>query len=251
MGFLVSFPLAAETLQPTKTINLDSLKLPTSKCGTKSEEGVTQMFWVDDDHVAVNLWAAPCPGDPPSAKLAEEVVVFDRAGSIQATAQVNDLISIARGPRGTIAGSASGKLVLFDAQVHSKETLDCPHGSQACGITLSPDRGPNSKFAVCSFLNAQQFCDFYDGWPTKKLSSAPVEATGSEDPYTHLLNDGFHPAWRVGADEIWSFSDGRLMRSGDGKGKSFVSDEDYVGKNGGGCIGTQTGCSTRYLDSAE
>jgi hypothetical protein len=237
MGFLVGFSLAAQTPRRTKTVDLNSLKLAGSKCGTKWQEGGSQLIWVDDNRFAVSLWAAPCPDHPPFETSSKEVVVFDSSGSLQSTARRDDIISIARGPRGTIAGSVSGRLVLFDAQVRPTQTLDCPDGSQACGITLAPDHELNSDFAVCSSAKAQQVCDFYNGWPASKLSSTKVAGPGSQDPYTRLASGRFNAEWRVSADEIWSFSNGRLKRSSDGKRMSVISGEDYVGQNGGGCDG--------------
>lgn len=232
LGISLSSMVAAQSPTPLKTIDLNRVKIYGQSCESKWGDGNSRVIWLDDQHFAAFHFAATCSD-------AREVAVFDSAGSAQAAARLDGLLSVSRGPRGTIAGVYPGKIELFDTQLHLKQSLDCPNGPKGCWITLAPDSAFNSEFAVCSLAGKQQVCDFYRDWPAEKVSSGTTAISAisaTENPYTHATDIG-PPSWQVGNGETWSFNNGLLKRAGVGKTSSPVSSEDFVGKNGGNCEG--------------
>ena len=228
--------LAAQSPKPLKTIDLNRVKIAGPECDSKWQDGNSQMIWVSEQSFVVFSTSAPCSNVVPSSKSAIVVVVLDSTGSVQATARRDDLIALSGGPRGTIAGLGWGNIELLDTQLRPEQRLDCPNRSQPCAITLAPSSAFGSEFAVCSSADAEQVCDFYRGWPAEKSSSDNTAISNAENPYTHVAGDG-HANWRVGPEEVWSFNNGKLIRTGDVKASPLVSPEDFVGKNGGGCGG--------------
>jgi hypothetical protein len=240
LGISLSSLLAAQSPKPLKTIDLNRVKIAAPERDSKWQ-GYSKVFWLDDQHFAAFLSAATCSGAVAPCAAAHpqpsvEVAVFDSAGAAQTAARRDGLISVARGPRGTIAGFSWGKIELLDTQLHLKQSLDCPNESKSCGITLAPSSAFNSEFAVCSNANAQQVCEFYRGWPAEKVSSGTTAVSAAENPYTHAADVG-NASWQVGDGETWSFNNGLLTRAGVGRASSPVSSEDFVGKNGGNCEG--------------
>jgi hypothetical protein len=221
--------LVAQSPTPLKTIDLNRVKIYGQACESKWREGLSRVIWLDDQHFAAFHFAATCSD-------AREVAVFDSAGFARAAARLDGLLSVSRGPRGTIAGVYPRKIELLDTQLRLKQRLDCPNGPKGCWITLAPNSALNSEFAVCSHSDAQQVCEFYRDWPAEKVSSGTTAISGTEDPYTHAVYIG-HPSWQVGNGETWSFDNGQLTRAGVGKASSLVSSKDFVGKNGGHCEG--------------
>lgn len=237
LGISLSTPLIAQTPSPLKTIDLNKIKIQGQACESKWRDGYSKVLWVDDQHLAVFLLAASCSNGVAPLQPSAEVAVFDSAGSAQAAANLDGIISVSRGPHGTIAGLGWGKVELLDTQLRLKQRLDCPNGSNACGITLSPSSAFDSDFALCSTVHAQQVCDFYRDWPAEKVPSKTAATSTPENPYTHDANFG-HGPWQVGGGETWSFDNNlRLMRAGVGKASSPVSAEDFAGKGGGNCDG--------------
>jgi hypothetical protein len=236
LGISLSTSLAAQSPTPLKTIDLNKIKIHGQACESNWRDGFSQVVWLDDQHLAAFLLTATCSDAVAPPQPAGEVAVFDSAGSAQAAARREGLISVSRGPRGTIAGLSWGKIELLDTQLRLKQSLDCPNGSQSCGITLAPSSAFDSEFALCSKVDAQQVCEFYRDWPTEKVSSKTTATSAPENPYTHAANIG-HASWQVADGETWSFNNGRLTRAGVGKSPSLVSSEDFVGKNGGNCEG--------------
>jgi hypothetical protein len=213
LGISLSIPLIAQSPTPLKTIDLNKIKFQGQACKSKWGDGFSQVLWVDDQHLAVFLLAASCSGGAAPLQPSAEVAVFDSAGLAQAAAHLDGIISVSRGPRGTIAALSWGKIELLDTQLRLKQRLDCPNG---CGITLSPRSAFDSEFALCSTVHAQQVCDFYRDWPAEKVSSTTAATSTPENPYTHAANSG-HGPWQVGGGETWSFDNGRLTRAGVGK----------------------------------
>jgi hypothetical protein len=238
--------LAAQTPTPLKTIDLNKVKFQGAQCPSKWQDGYSQLIWVDDQHFAVFLLSDECSDTVANPKPGAKVAVFDSTGSTLAASHRDDFISIFRGPKGTVAGLSWGKIDLLDYQLHPIRTLDCPDGSQSCGITLAPSSAFDSAFALCSVKTAQRTCDFYRDWPAVRISSATIPE--AEDPYTHLIvsgYSGYNAQWRVGPDEIWAFSDGVLRSLHTDGTSSPVSPEDFVGKNGGGCDGELSSAESR------
>jgi hypothetical protein len=233
LGISLSSLLAAQSPKPLKTIDLNKVKIAGLECASKWRDGFSEVIWLDDQHFAASLLGTPCPDAVTAPQPAGGVAVFDSAGSAQAAASRDDLLSISRGPRGTIAGLRWGKIELLDTQLRLKQSLDCPNGSKSCGITLAPGSAFNSEFAVCSNADAQQVCDFYSDWPAEKVSSA---ISAAEDPYTHAAGRG-NASWQVGNGETWSFNNGLVIRARADKASSLVNSEDFIGKNGGNCDG--------------
>jgi hypothetical protein len=236
LGISLSSLLPAQSPKPLETIDLNRVKIHGPGCESKWQDGYSHLIWLDDQHFAAFLLAATCSDAMPPPQPAAEVAVFDNSGAVQAATRRDGLISISRGPRGTIAGLSWGKIDLLDSQLRSKQSLDCPNGSKSCGITLAPSSEFNSEFAVCSDADAQQVCDFYRDWPAEKVSSGTAAISAAENPYTHATEVG-HPSWQVGNGQTWSFNNGLLTRVGADKASSLVSSEDFVGKNGGNCEG--------------
>lgn len=236
LGISLSTSLIAQSSAPLKTIDLNKIKIQGQACESKWGDGFSEVLWPDDQHLVVFLLAASCSGGAAPIQPSAEVAVFDNAGSAQAAAHLDGIISVSRGPRGTIAALSWGKIELLDTQLRLKQRLDCPNGSNSCGITLSPNSVFDTEFALCSTVSAQQICDFYRDWPSEKVPSKTAETSTYENPYTHAPHFGRGP-WQVGGGETWSFDNGRLMRVGVGKSSSPVSAEDFVGKNGGNCDG--------------
>ena len=228
-GISLSSLLVAQSPTPSKTIDLNKVKIYGQACESKWRDGLSRLIWLDDRHFAAFHFAATCSD-------AREVAVFDSAGPAQAAARLDGLLSVSRGPRGTIAGVYPGKIDLLDTQLRLKQSLDCPNGPKGCWITLAPNSAFNSEFAVCSYADAQQVCGFYRDWPAEKISSRTTAISGAEDPYTHAAYIG-HPSWQVGNGETWFFDNGLLTRAGVGKASSLVSSKDFAGKNGGHCEG--------------
>jgi hypothetical protein len=237
LGISLSTPLIAQSPTPLKTIDLNKIKVQGQACESKWGGGFSNVLWVDDQHLAVSRLAASCSGGAAPLQPSAEVAVFDSAGSAQAAAHLDGIISVSRGPRGTIAALSWGKIELLDTQLRLKQRLDCPNGSSSCGITLAPSSAFDSEFALCSTVRAQQVCDFYRDWPAEKVPSKTAATPTPENPYTHAANFG-HGPWQVGGGETWSIvNNWRLIRAGVGKSSSPVSAEDFAGMNGGNCHG--------------
>ena len=235
LGISLSSLLAAQSPKPWKTINLNKVKIHGQACESKWQDGFSQVIWFDDQHFAAFLLAT-CRGAEAPPQPTGEVAVFDSKGAAQAAARRDNLISISRGPRGTIAGLAWGKIELLDTQLRLKQGLHCPNGLNSCGITLAPSSAFDSEFAVCSSADATQNCEFYRGWPAEKVPSGTTAISVAENPYTHAASVG-EASWQVGNGETWYFNNGQLMRAGVGKASSLVSSEDFLGKDGGYCEG--------------
>jgi hypothetical protein len=236
LGISLSAFLTAQSPRPLKTIDLNKIKIQGQACESKWEDGNSQVIWVDDQHLAAFTLTTCSDGvAPPQTEI--RVAVFDSAGSVQAATNLDGIISFSRGPHGTIAGFGGEKIELLDTQLRLKQRLDCPDGSNACGITLAPSAAFNSDFALCSTVHAQQVCDFYRDWPAEKVPSKTASTATPENPYTHDANFGRGP-WQVGGGETWSFDNNfRLVRAGVGRSSSLVTTEDFVGKGGGNCDG--------------
>ena len=96
---------------------------------------------------------------------------------------------------------------------------------------------------MCSTVDQQQqVCDFYGGWPAVKSRQAKSRP---EDPYSHFVGSSANAHWQVAPGETWFFDSGRLKSSDANKVVSPVSSEDFVGSQGGGCTGEQSGVGPR------
>ena len=231
LGISLNLLLTAQSPKPFRTVDLTRAKIAGSQCQIKLPEGLSSVVWLDDERLMASSFAAQCQDESASPATATEVVVFDIAGSVQATERTAVTL-FAKGPRGTIAAMRSGEIELLDVQLHHQQTLTWPNSPKSCGITLAPNSLLDSEFAVCSVeVPQQQVCDFYRGWPAVMFRRANSQP---EDPYSHLVD---RHAWKVGINEIWFFSNGHLTRSEANKVSSPVSSEDFVGKDGGGCNG--------------
>jgi hypothetical protein len=111
--FVICISLPAQSPTPLKTIDLNSVKIHGQACESKWRDGFSRVIWLDDQHFAVIHFAATCSD-------AREVAVFDTAGSGKAAARLDGLLSVSRGPRGTIAGVYAGKIELLDTQLRLK-----------------------------------------------------------------------------------------------------------------------------------
>jgi hypothetical protein len=234
-GISLTSSLAAQAPKPSKKIDLDRIKIHGQVCENRWGDGYSQVLWVDDQHLATFLLAS-CLDGAALRQPSGQVIVFDGTGSVEAAAQRDGLISVFRGPRGTIAGLSWGKVELLDSRLGLKQSLDCPGESQSCGIILAPSPTSDSEFALCSTVKTQRVCEFYEGWPAKKIPPEATAVCASKNPYKDVADIG-HTSWQVGGGETWFFDNGRLTRAGVGNPVSLVSSEDFVGKNGGNCDG--------------
>ena len=198
LGISLITPLIAQSPRPLKTIDLNKIKIQGQACEGKWGDSFSQMLWVDDQHLAVSLTDASCSNGAATLQPSAEVAVFDSAGSAQAVANLDGITSVSRGPHGTIAGLGWAKIELLDTQLRLKQRLDCPNGSNACGITLYPNSALDSDFALCSTVHAHQVCDFYRDWPAEKVPSKTAETSTPENPQ-HVCRE-FWP---------WSLASGR------------------------------------------
>lgn len=137
-----------------------------------------------------------------------------------------------KGPNGTVAALQAGAVELLDAQMHAEQTIPCPNTSKTCGISLDQSSAGRTDFALCSSSDRnQQLCDFYAGWPAKKVKQAVSPAR--EDPFPYTTND----TWEVSPNENWLFKGGHLTRVGMDGNSSLVNPTNFVGDNGGNCNG--------------
>ena len=166
LGLALSSLLAAQSRPPLKTIDLNKAKFHGPGCLSKWRDGYSHVTFLDDQHFAVFLLSSECSDAVANPKPAGEVAVFDSTGSVVAASHRDDLISIFRGPRGTLAALSWGNIELLDNQLRPIQSLVCPDESKSCGITLAPSSVLDSEFALCSAKDSQRICDFYHEWPT-------------------------------------------------------------------------------------
>ena len=231
----------AQSLKPSKVIDLAHVNIAGSDCKTSLPDGFSNIQWLDDSRLLASTYWAHCEDgtDANQKKFETQAILFDVKGTILATAHSHASM-YTRGPHGTIAALQAGSIELLDVQMHSEQTIPCPKSSKNCGISLDQSSAANTDFAVCSSPDqSQQFCDFYTGWPAMKSRQAgsPVRV----DPFTRVAAN----SWQVSPSEKWLFKGGYLTRINSDGSSSLVNSTDFVGNQGGGCNGQLTDASPR------
>jgi hypothetical protein len=232
---------AAQSLKPSKAIDLAHVKIAGSECNASLPDGFSNIQWLDDSRLLASTYWAHCnDGTEANPKKFEtQTVLFDVKGTILATAHSHASM-YTRGPHGTVAALQAGAIELLDAQMHAEQTMPCPNSSKSCGISLAQPSAASADFALCSASDqSQQFCDFYTGWPATKSrqTGLPVRI----DPFTRVAAN----SWQISPSEIWLFKGGHLTRVNSDGSNSLVNSTDFVGENGGGCKGQLSDASPR------
>ncbi len=232
-GCSIFLNATAQSLKPSKVIDLAHVKIAGSDCKTSLPDGFSNIQWLDESRLLASTYWAHCEDgtDANPKKFETQAVLFDVKGTILATAHSHASM-YTRGPHGTVAALQAGAIEFLDAQMHAEQTIPCPNGSKSCGITLDQSSAASEEFALCSSSDqSQQFCDFYSEWPAKK--SRQVSLPVRIDPFTRVAAN----SWQVSPSENWLFKGGHLTRVNSDGSNSLVNPTDFVGDNGGGCRG--------------
>jgi hypothetical protein len=231
----------AQSLKPSKVIDLAHVKIAGSACEASLPSGFSNIQWLDDSRLLASTYWARCDdGTPANAKTFEtEAVLFDVRGTILATAHSHASL-YTKGPYGTVAALQNGAVELLDDQMRSVQAIPCPNRLETCGISLDQSSPASADFAFCSSSDQiQQLCDFYKGWPATRVRQNELPAR--EDPFTHIAVN----TWQVSANENWLFRGGHLTRVEAGGSSSLVNPTNLVGDNGGNCNGQLSEASPR------
>ncbi len=233
-GCLFVFSATAQSLKPSKVIDLAHVTIAGTDCKASLPTGFSSIHWVDDSRMLASTYWAQC-GDATSSDLKKkyetEVVLFDVRGATLATAHSHASM-YTNGPHGTVAALQDGAINLLDGTLQNVQTIPCPLNVKTCGISLDRSSAVNAEFAVCSASDQMhRVCDFYTGLPAKKVREESFAA--GIDPFTRAAVG----IWQVSQGENWLFKGGHLTRVGADGRNSLVSPTDFVGNQGGGCGG--------------
>lgn len=233
VGYSFVSNATAQSLKPSNVIDLARIKIAGTDCKASLPTGFSSIQWLDDSRLLASTYWAHCEASTAAdgKKFETEAVLFDVRGTTIATAHSHASM-FTKGPHGTVAALQDGSIELLDGNMHSVQTVHCPNSSRACGISLDQSSTSDADFALCSSSDqTQRVCDFYDGWPAKKVRQ---EAFSERiDPFTHAAAN----SWQVSPNENWLFKGGHLTRVGMDGRSSLVSPTDFVGSNGGSCGG--------------
>jgi hypothetical protein len=225
---------AAQTLKPSKVLDLTKVKISGSACKVKHSSDFYNIQWIDDSRLLVaTLWERCDDAIPASVKKYEtQAVLFDIKGTILVTVHSHASL-YAKGPHGTVAALQEGQIDLLDAQMHAVQTIPCPNTSKLCGISIAQSSTKEADFALCSSSDQsqQQICDFYAGWPATKVRQEALPVR--ENPFTHIASN----EWQVLPGEKWFFKNGQLTSLTQNWRRSLVNPTDFIGNNGGHCDG--------------
>ena len=243
-GIAVSYSFVsnatAQSLKSSNVIDLAHVKIAGTDCKASLPTGFSSIQWLDDSRLLASTYWAHCDdatADP--KKFEAEAVLFDVRGVTLATAHSHASM-YTKGPHGTVAALQDGAIELLDGKMHSVQTVPCPNSSKTCGISLDQSSAASADFALCSSSDLRRrVCDFYDGWPAKKVREETLSA--GTNPFTRVADH----TWQVSPNESWLFKGGHLTRVGMDGQSSLVSPTDFVGNNGGSCGGQLSEASPR------
>lgn len=231
----------AQSLKPSKVINLAHVKIAGSECKASFPDGFSNIQWLDDSRLMASTYWAHCDDgtDANTKKFETLAVLFDVRGMVLATVH-SHAVMYTKGPHGTIAALQAGAVELLDAQMHSEQAIPCPNSAKTCGISLDQSSGASADFALCSSSDqSEQVCDFYTGWPATK--SEQKELPVREDPFARVATN----TWQVSSHENWLFKGGYLTRVASDGSNSPVNPTNFAGDNGGNCGGQLSEASPR------
>jgi hypothetical protein len=240
---LILSSATAQSLKPSIVIDLTKVKIAGSACKVKHSSTLDfgNIQWIDDSRLIAETYWVHCD-DAISAnakKFETQAVLFDIKGTILATVHSHASL-YTKGPHGTVAALQTGEIDLLDAQMHAEQTIPCPNTSKTCGISVAQSLTVGLDFAVCSSSGqSQQICDFYAGWPATKIRQEAFPV--GTDPFTHLANG----EWQVSSSEKWRFKGGHLISITANGRQSLVNLTNFVGNNGGICVGELSEASPR------
>ncbi len=171
-GCLFVFSATAQSLKPSKVIDLAHVTIAGTDCKASLPTGFSSIRWLDDSRMLASTYWAQC-GDAtttdPKKKYETEVVLFDVRGATLATAHSHASM-YTNGPHSTVAALQDGAIDLLDGMLHSVQTIPCPKDVKTCGISLDQSSAVNADFAVCSASDqTHQICNFYSGWRPRKF----------------------------------------------------------------------------------
>lgn len=163
-------------------------------------------------------------------KFRTMLAVFDTSGRVRSILRSRgpDVPRILVLTSGRAVLSNNGTQVsLVDWSLRVDQILECPPGTKACAIFVSPATTSGSDFALCSNVAPAEICDFYRGNPALRISEDRFSLRAiAANPYDQP------PAlrgWRVGQSETWYFDDhGRLAARDSKGGGRLVSSEHWT-----------------------
>ena len=191
-GIAVSYSFVsnatAQSLKPSNVIDLAHVKIAGTDCKASLPSGFSSIQWLDDSRLLASTYWAHCDdattADP--KKFEAEAVLFDVRGVTLATAHSHASM-YTKGPHGTVAALQDGAIELLDGKMHSVQTVPCPNSSKTCGISLDQSLATGADFALCSSSDLRRrVCDFYDGWPAKKVRQETLSA--GTNPFTSVAD---------------------------------------------------------------
>lgn len=122
------FSATAQSLKPTKVIDLAHVTIAGTDCKASLPTGFSSVQWLDDSRMLASTYWAQCGG--PTAtdskkKYETEVVLFDVRGATLATAHSHASM-YTKGPLGTVAALQDGAIDLLDGTLRSVQRITCP-----------------------------------------------------------------------------------------------------------------------------
>lgn len=215
--------LGAEKPKAFASVDLGATATDAGTCSVKWRTSVNRLFWVDQNHLAVQRLQYCSSEEPKSRKSSVEVLLVETNGHVGSIRR-DEMFGPLRGPNGTLLIGRGSQVDLFGLDLRSRQSLHCPITDKRCALYVPTLLNADSDFALCSLSADVENCGFYRGSPAEEMPQHAMNfaiANGiPHTPYETVPYPGTaerspqdRSTWKVNPSEIWYFDNKDVLTS--------------------------------------
>jgi len=175
IGFAVVFvfgcvpTLAGEEPKPFETLRLPDSKPDSGGCESGWKSVGMSSVWVDEERLIASERYFCRHAPPKHGTPGIELTVFDKARHSRSIFIAGARIAL-QGPTGALLIGRDNGADLVDDELRTQQSLECPAKGPACQVYAAVTETPGTDFAICSTTKVEHVCDFYQGFPARRIS---------------------------------------------------------------------------------